>query len=146
RAGFVESRSYVLTLRNVIAEAVGDVSTLEAVAGQIIWQVGEDSAKRYRALPPEFSIDRLAEVRAWRQQPQRTNRKAAEKVMKRLSFDAPLEFGLQSRYGRTLSTTGTVYAEVPLSETADLEAIPAEVLDEAGALTGMLDLGDGGGA
>src|SRR5699024_7680690 len=121
------------------------VSTLEAVAGQIISQAGEDSAKRYRALPPEFSTDRFADVRAWWQHPQRTNRKAAEKVMKRLSFDAALEFGLQSRYGRTLSTTGTVYAEVALPEASELDAIAGEVLDEAGALNGMLDLPDGGG-
>lgn len=146
RAGFVESRSHVLTLRNVIAEAVGDVSTLEAVAGQIVSQAGEDSSKRYRALPPEFSTDRFAEVRAWWQQPQKTNRKAAEKVMKRLSFDAALEFGLQSRYGRTLSTTGTVYAEVVLPETDELDALVTEVLDDAGARAGLLDIDVNGGA
>lgn len=146
RAGFVESRSHVLTLRNVIAEAIGDVSTLEAVAGQIVSQAGEDSSKRYRALPPEFSTDRFAEVRAWWQQPQKTNRKAAEKVMKRLSFDAALEFGLQSRYGRTLSTTGTVYAEVVLPETGELDALVAEVLDDAGARAGLLDIDVNGGA
>src|SRR5699024_7088263 len=111
RAGFVVCRSHALTLRSVIAEAVGDVSTREAVAGQIVSRAGDESAKRYRVLPPEFSTDRFADVRTWWQQPQRTNRSAAEKVMKRLSFDAALEFGLQSRYGRTLSTTGTVHAE-----------------------------------
>ena len=146
RAGFVESRSHVLTLRNVIAEAIGDVSTLEAVGGQIVSQAGEDSSKRYRALPPEFSTDRFADVRAWWQQPQKTNRKAAEKVMKRLSFDAALEFGLQSRYGRTLSTTGTVYAEVVLPETGELDALVTEVLDDAGARAGLLDIDVNGGA
>ncbi|WP_346732461.1 DEAD/DEAH box helicase [Brevibacterium spongiae] len=140
RAGFVESRSHVLTLRNVIAEAVGDVSTLEAVAGQIISQAGEDSGRRYRALPPEFSTDRFTDVRTWWEQPQKTNRKAAEKVMKRLSFDAALEFGLQSRYGRTLSTTGTVYAEVVLPEVDEIGAIATEVLEEAGAQSGLLDI------
>lgn len=142
RAGFVESRSHVLTLRNVIAEAIGDFSTLGAVAGQVNSQAGEDSAKRYRALPPEFSTDRFADVRAWWQQPQRTNRKAVEKVTKRLSFDAALEFGLQSRYGRTLSTTGTVYAEVGLPDAETLDRITSEVLSDAGEAAGVLDLKD----
>ena len=113
RAGFVESRSHVLTLRNVIAEAVGDFSRLDAVAGQIISQAGDDSGRRYRVLPPQFSNDRFADVQSWWKNPQRTNRSAVEKVVRRLAFDASLEFGLQARYGRTLGTTGTVYAEVP---------------------------------
>lgn len=142
RAGFVESRSHVLTLRNVIAEAVGDFSRLDAVAGQIISQAGDDSGRRYRVLPPQFSNDRFADVQSWWKNPQRTNANAVRKVMRRLAFDASLEFGLQARYGRTLGTTGTVYAEVSLPETDELDAITTDVLSESGQITGALDLDD----
>lgn len=140
RAGFVESRSHVLTLRNVIAEAVGESCTLDALAGRIITLAGDDSAKRYRVLPPGFSTDRFADVRAWWQQPERSNRRAVDKVMNRLSFDAALEFGLQTRFGRTLSTTGTINAEVDLPDTGVLERLAAEVFGDAGELGGLLDL------
>lgn len=140
RAGFVESRSHVLTLRNVIAEAVGDSCTLDALAGRIINLAGDDSAKRYRVLPPGFSTDRFADVRAWWQDPERSNRRAVDKVVNRLSFDAALEFGLQTRFGRTLSTTGTIHAEVDLPDAGVLERLAAEVFGDAGELGGLLDL------
>ena len=41
------------------------------------------------------------------------------RVRKRLAFDAALEFGLQSRLGRTLELTGTVAAEVEAGARAD---------------------------
>lgn len=142
RAGFVESRSHVLTLRNVIAEAVGDFSRLDAVAGQIVSLAGDDSGRRYRVLPPQFSTDRFTDVQSWWKNPQRTNPAAVKKVIRRLSFDASLEFGLQARYGRTLGTTGTVYAEVSLPETDELDAITADVLAESGQIAGALELDD----
>src|SRR5699024_6366142 len=50
------------------------------------------------------------------------------------------------RCGRTRATAGTVYAEVVLPETEELDAIASEVLDEAGAHAGLLDSDDNGGA
>ncbi|MCQ9385740.1 DEAD/DEAH box helicase [Brevibacterium sp. 68QC2CO] len=141
RAGFVESRSHVLTRRNIIAHAVGDGGSLDLVADRILTQAGDDPERRYRVLPPEFSkTDRFSDVQAWWEQPGKRNADARKKVAKRLAFDTALEFGLDSRYGRTLSRTGTIAAEVLLPNPDELQELASGVLAESGEKYGELAL------
>ena len=51
------------------------------------------------------------------------------RVRRRLLFDAVLEFGLQSRVGRTLEQTGSAVVEVDAGEPAALARMAREVLD-----------------
>ena len=69
---------------------------------------------RYRLLPPDFADrDEFARVLAGRRPcAQVPPRRRARACKRRLLFDAVLEFGLQSRIGRTLELTGSVAAEV----------------------------------
>ncbi|MRK01382.1 DEAD/DEAH box helicase [Aeromicrobium sp. S22] len=114
RAGFVQSRSHSLTLRAVIREAVADHTeiALDQLVDRIIDLCGDDPHRRYRVLPPDFAdqdefspfwtSETLAKVPA----------RVRTRVRRRLLFDVELEFGLQSRVGRTLELTGSVAAKV----------------------------------
>ena len=67
---------------------------------------------RYQLLPPDI-VDRDEFVAFWQADAHSNSRRAAEnKAKRRLRFDVDLEFGLQSRTGRTLELTGSVAAEV----------------------------------
>ena len=69
---------------------------------------------RYQLLPPDI-VDRDEFVAFWQPDAHPNSRRAAEnKAKRRLRFDVDLEFGLQSRTGRTLELTGSVVAEVYL--------------------------------
>ncbi|TFC50334.1 MULTISPECIES: DEAD/DEAH box helicase [unclassified Cryobacterium] len=124
RAGFVQSRSHVFSLRNAIRDAIGDgVSTLDDVAEELLRRAGDDMFLRYRLLAPDV-VDRDSFSSFWsedsaRNVPARTMRL----VRKRLKFDLAMEFGLQSRVGRTLELTGSVAAEVDAGPETRLEAI-----------------------
>ncbi|GAA3533266.1 helicase [Aeromicrobium flavum] len=113
RAGFVQSRSHSLTVRSVLREAVGSAATsLDMLAERVIERAGDDAAHRYRVLPPD-----LAEKKEFAPFWQETTLKKVpqsvrKRVAKRLAFDAVLEFGLQSQFGRTLEMTSTVAVEV----------------------------------
>ncbi|WP_068403108.1 DEAD/DEAH box helicase [Kribbia dieselivorans] len=121
RAGFVQSRSHSLTLRAVLRAAVGDEPvSLDRLVERVIRQAGADPHRRYRILPPEFA-DR-AEFTAFWQNPERSKRRVERRVRRRLLFDAVLEFGLQSRLGRTLELTGTLAAEVDVEPSVMLKA------------------------
>jgi ATP-dependent helicase YprA (DUF1998 family) len=140
RAGFVQARSHSLTVRSVLREAVGsEARPLDTLADRVIERAGDDRELRYRILPPD-----LAEKREFRSfWEARTLAKVSQtvrgRVRRRLAFDATLEFGLQSRLGRTLELTGTLAAHVEAPRGAMLAAA-RQTLAEAG---GQLPLGDG---
>lgn len=123
RAGFVQSRSHTLTLRSVLRDAIGDAPiTLADLGDEVLGRAGDDPFKRYRILPPELA-DRDEFPRFWDSPTRRSVPPAVlGRVKNRLQFDAMLEFGLQSRVGRTLELTGSAVAEV--------EAGPADKLAE----------------
>ena len=115
RAGFVQARSHTLSLRAALRAALdhGDLDLAELTL-QVISAAGNDPFRRYQLLAPDI-VDRGEFVAFWKQGTTRTERLAAEKKAKRrLQFDIDLEFGLQSRVGRTLELTGSVAAEVYL--------------------------------
>lgn len=132
RAGFVESRSHVLTLRSVLRAAVDDAPiALDALVGEAIRQAGDDSFRRFRLVPPELA-ERAEFAPFWRREAARdVPPTVLTRVRRRLLFDAVLEFGLQSRVGRTLEQTGSVVVEVEAGQPAKLAAIARAVLDRA---------------
>ena len=124
RAGFVESRSHVLTQRSVLRAAVGDSPiALDALVEEAIRQAGDDRFQRFRLVPPELA-ERDEFSPFWKVESARdVPPNVATRVRRRLLFDATMEFGLQSRVGRTLEQTGSVAVEVEAGQAAKLAAI-----------------------
>ncbi|MFC6013014.1 DEAD/DEAH box helicase [Nocardia lasii] len=134
RAGFVQARSHTLSLRSTLRNALGDrvsgrqMLTLSELCAAVIERAGEDPNRRYRLLPPDIveHDEFTAYWQADRPAPQR--RKAAVNVARRVQFDIDLEFGLQSRLGRTLELTGSVVAEVDLGSPQRVSQLGAAAL------------------
>ena len=146
QAGFVTARSRRITLRSVLREALGQQRlTAEQLAHRVIADAGEDPFRRYRVLPVELATLPAMEA-FWRKPGSSDARKALDKVRRRLLFDVELEFGLESRVGRTLEHTGAVNAHVEAGSDADLArharlalaGLNQDTLDET--LTGHDDL------
>ncbi|WP_037182158.1 DEAD/DEAH box helicase [Rhodococcoides fascians] len=115
RAGFVQARSHTLSLRSTVRSAIGNSSlSLSELCEAIVSRAGDDSSRRYHLLAPDI-VEHDEFVAFWKPEATTTARnKAREKVLRRLEFDIDLEFGLQSRLGRTLELTGSAVAEVDL--------------------------------
>lgn len=129
RAGFVQSRSHVFGFRNAIRAAVGDFPiSLDSLVDMLLQQAGDDPFDRYRLLSPEIADH--DNFRAFWQSPSARAIPAAvlRRVRKRLLLDVELEFGLQSRVGRTLELTGSVAAEVDAGTASKLETVGRSVL------------------
>ncbi|PPJ30640.1 DEAD/DEAH box helicase [Nocardia nova] len=120
RAGFVQARSHTLSLRSTLRSALGSVAaesqlvSLPDLCEAVIERAGEDPARRYSLLAPDI-VER-DEFRAyWDPATNPAARAKARRIVsRRVQFDIDLEFGLQSRLGRTLELTGSVVAEVDL--------------------------------
>lgn len=134
RAGFVQARAHSLTLRSVLAEALGEEEmSLDALVDAVIAAAGDDPVLRYRLLPPE--IAQWQTFRPFWEEGKWTSaqkRKAKERVVRRLRFDAALEFGVYSQVGRTLEMTGTSSAHVDAGTPLLLERIAQEAISAAG--------------
>lgn len=115
RAGFVQARSHTLSLRSTLRSAIGDGAlTLPELCEAVITRAGDDPSRRYHLLASDI-VDHDEFTAFWRPDLSTAARKAATtKVLRRLKFDIDLEFGLQSRLGRTLELTGSAVAEVGL--------------------------------
>ena len=113
RAGFVEARSHTLTLRAALhaAVAAGSIS-LDMLVDEAIQQTGRDTFQRYRLLAPDCA-DRDSFTAFWTSATLRAVPAAVmRRVRRRLALDVALEFGLNSRTGRTLELTGAAAVEV----------------------------------
>lgn len=115
RAGFVQARSHTLSLRSTLRSAIGDSAlTLPELCQAVLTRAGDDPARRYHLLAPDI-VDHDEFTSFWKADATTAARKkATAKVLRRLEFDIDLEFGLQSRLGRTLELTGSAVAEVDL--------------------------------
>jgi len=124
RAGFVQSRSHVFSLRNAIREAIGDGSaTLDDLAEELLRRAGDDKFRRYRLLSPEL-VDRDTFAPFWETEKlSKVPTATMRLVRRRIKFDLAMEFGLQSRVGRTLELTGAIAAEVDGGPSTRLETI-----------------------
>ncbi len=144
RAGFVQARSHSLSLRTALRGALGDAELdLDELARVVIDRAGKDPMLRYQLLPPDI-VDRDEFVAFWKTDVHPNSRRAAEnKAKRRLRFDVDLEFGLQSRTGRTLELTGSVVAEVYLGAAHKAPIIGRRAVDKAGpaqfSLAGVSD-------
>ncbi|WP_375430760.1 DEAD/DEAH box helicase [uncultured Friedmanniella sp.] len=143
RAGFVESRSYTLTLRAAIrAATASEPTTLPQLVDTIIAQAGDDPSRRYRLLAPDLigrqGFDPFWQVKSQQSIPERTR----DDVRLRLLFDLACEFGVQSRIGRTLEVTGSVVAEVDAGPADQLAAAGRGTLEEAGYQGTLLTAAD----
>ncbi|ROR93803.1 uncharacterized protein DUF1998 [Salana multivorans] len=112
RAGFVQSRSHVLTLRSVLREAIpeDEVINLVTLRDEVLRLAGDDPIRRYRLLHPTLA-DREQFAKFWRE-PGRLNSRVRGRVAKRLDLDIAMELGLRSTVGRTLEETSTVLVDV----------------------------------
>ncbi|SDS78395.1 protein of unknown function [Nocardioides scoriae] len=136
RAGFVQSRSHGLTLRSVLRSAVNDhPRTLDALVDRVIESAGDDRQNRHRILPPDLAG--WSKLRGFWEAATlaRVTPKVRTMVRRRLLLDAVLEFGLQSRVGRTLERTGSVTAHVDVPEATLLAAARQAVADAGGTGT-----------
>ncbi|MFJ4657958.1 DEAD/DEAH box helicase [Nocardia sp. NPDC088792] len=122
RAGFVQARSHTLSLRSTLRNALsntvsgGEMMTLTELCERVVDRAGEDATRRYHLLAPDI-VEHVAFTAFWQPNPPGPDRrKALRNVKRRLQFDIDLEFGLQSRLGRTLELTGSVVAEVDLGD------------------------------
>ncbi|MHA6630904.1 DEAD/DEAH box helicase [Pseudonocardia sichuanensis] len=129
RAGFVQSRSHTLTLRAVLRAAVQDGPlALEQLVHEVIQLAGNDRMKRYRLLHPDCA-DRESFTPFWKSSTARgAPQSVRTRVQRRLALDAALEFGLNSRTGRTLERTGAVTVEVDAGEPAKIAAAARSAL------------------
>ena len=124
RAGFVQSRSHVFSLRSLLGSTIpAEGTSLRELVQAVVDNAGTDS-EHFALIPPD-----LTEHPAFRPfwdragQSARAIRSARQNVERRLLFDAGLEFGLNSHLGRTLELTGTI--------TAEADATPKQLLSAA---------------
>lgn len=132
RAGFVQARSHVLSLRSALRGVMGpDPIDLTQLTEAAVTATGKDPIRRYELLAPDVA-DRDEFAPFWSPTSQQSARRAATvKVKRRLQFDIDLEFGLQSRTGRTMELTGSAIAEVYLGKPGRAAAIGARAVDNA---------------
>ncbi|GAA0187842.1 DEAD/DEAH box helicase [Glutamicibacter creatinolyticus] len=131
RAGFVQSRSHTMLLRTALRRALDSgPATLAELVDTVISTAGTPE-ERFQLIAPEF-VDRDLFKPFWDPQadPQAQLR-ARRAVKKRLLFDAALEFGLQSRTGRTLELTGSVVVETDAGSTARTTSLARRAFEQA---------------
>nr|WP_285623793.1 DEAD/DEAH box helicase [Kineosporia sp. NBRC 101677] len=130
RAGFIQARSHTMSLRSALTAAVraGRIA-LDDLVEEAIRDAGDDSVARYRLVAPDCA-DRTSFAPFWSTP---TLRSVAPEVRRRAStrlhLDAALEFGLQSRTGRTLELTGTVAAQVDAGPASNLKHLARRAIE-----------------
>lgn len=131
RAGFVQARSHTLTLRGVLRAGVQHRDLgLDELVDEVVRAAGDNPFDRYRLLAPDCA-DRPAFDKFW-STPNANDvpREVRGRVRTRLALDIALEFGLNSRLGRTLELTGTVAAEVSAGRAGRLAASARAAIED----------------
>lgn len=134
RAGFIQARSHSMTLRAAFKTALesmgADESTVAELAEQAVTRA-ETAEERYQLLDPSIA-GRRAFKPFWSQGANASQRRRARtRAQKRLAFDAVMEFGLNSRMGRTLELTGSVAAAVDYGSEENLLSLIDNVLQRS---------------
>ncbi|MFB8408471.1 DEAD/DEAH box helicase [Streptomyces albidoflavus] len=124
RAGFVASRAWKFSLRSLVHEQLAKRSAeepgfaaegvpLNELIAALVKRASVDKEKLLASVvPPDLhDVDRVKRLLAGKK---RLPKGTWDLVGERLAFDTLLEFGLNSRLGRTLELTRTVAAEVYL--------------------------------
>lgn len=125
RAGFIQSRSHVFTLRNALRSALPAKTThgltLDALTHEACALADNGTAiDRFKLVPPELTHNSRFKPYWDSKATSESRRNAREVVLKRLRFDAAMELGLRARLGRTLELTGSVVAEVDAGPSQNL--------------------------
>ncbi|MEU3046949.1 DEAD/DEAH box helicase [Streptomyces sp. NPDC006984] len=126
RAGFVASRAWKFSLRSLVQEQLTERSAqepgfaadgvpLNELIAALVKRASVDKEKLLASVvPPDLhDVDRVKRLLAGKK---RLPRGTWDLVGERLAFNTLLEFGLNSRMGRTLELTRTVAAEVYLPD------------------------------
>ncbi|MFI1309970.1 DEAD/DEAH box helicase [Streptomyces albidoflavus] len=126
RAGFVASRAWKFSLRSLVHEQLAKRSAeepgfaaegvpLNELIAALVKRASVDKEKLLASVvPPDLhDVDRVKRLLAGKK---RLPKGTWDLVGERLAFDTLLEFGLNSRLGRTLELTRTVAAEVYLPD------------------------------
>lgn len=137
RAAFVQSRAHAFSLRNAIARAVDDDEvSIEQLAENLITLAGDDPHARYQLVAPDL-VERPGFAPFWqKERVSQVPRAVISRVKNRLLFDLAMEFGLQSRVGRTLELTSTMAARVDV-DAGELEHLARVVCEDT--LSNQLD-------
>ncbi|CAM5599531.1 DEAD/DEAH box helicase OS=Streptomyces rutgersensis OX=53451 GN=F0345_23120 PE=4 SV=1 [Streptomyces diastaticus subsp. diastaticus] len=126
RAGFVASRAWKFSLRSLVHEQLAKRSAeepgfaaegvpLNELIAALVRRASVDKEKLLASVvPPDLhDVDRVKRLLGGKK---RLPKGTWDLVGERLAFDTLLEFGLNSRLGRTLELTRTVAAEVYLPD------------------------------
>lgn len=126
RAGFVASRAWKFSLRSLVQEQLAQRSAeepdfadegvpLNELIAALVKRASVDKEKLLASVvPPDLhDVDKVKRLLAGKK---RLPKGTWELVGERLAFNTLLEFGLNSRAGRTLELTRTVAAEVYLPD------------------------------
>lgn len=126
RAGFVASRAWKFSLRSLVYEQLAERAAevpgfgtdgvpLNELIAALVRRASVDREKLLASVvPPDLhDVDRVKRLLAGKK---RLPKGTWELVGERLAFNTLLEFGLNSRQGRTLELTRTVAAEVHLPD------------------------------
>ncbi|MFF4230373.1 DEAD/DEAH box helicase [Streptomyces sp. NPDC001820] len=151
RAGFVASRAWKFSLRSLLFEQLRDragrspaertdgVPLNELIADLVVRAADDEQKLLSSVVPPDMhDIERVKKLLAGSK---RVGEPSWSLVGERLAFNTLMEFGLNSRWGRTLELTRTVAAEVHLPD-PERAARTAEALYEQ-QLNAMLPTEDG---
>ncbi|MGW6864632.1 DEAD/DEAH box helicase [Streptomyces sp. NPDC054901] len=138
-AGFVASRAWKFSLRSLLFEQLRErtaehpgetadgVPLNELIADLVLQAADEEKKLLSSVVPPDMhDIDRVKKLLAGSK---RAGEPSWSLVGERLAFNTLMEFGLSSRWGRTLELTRTVVAEVHLPD-PERAARTAEALYE----------------
>ncbi|MCA0435697.1 MAG: DEAD/DEAH box helicase [Actinobacteria bacterium] len=128
RAGFVDHRSHTMSLRTALRRPLNERKSLPDWVEAAMKAAEDDGFARYRLVPADLGDDPAFRP-YWAQSPYpRVPQTARTAVRRRLLFDAALEVGLQTSYGRTLEATGSIGVHVYAGRTPDLVAHGRTVL------------------
>ncbi len=131
RAGYVQARSHTMQLRTALRRALDSgPATLSELVDTVI-STASTPEERFQLIAPEF-VDRELFKPFWNPQADAQSQlRSRRAVKKRLLFDAALEFGLQSRTGRTLELTGSVVVETDAGSTSRMTSLARRALERA---------------
>src|SRR3954451_15250259 len=120
RAAFFSGRTHRFNLRATLSRALQErgrvnLTEIAAVALKRADNEPRPADALFSLVPPDLLWERDLNA-AWQQPDTPAAVAARAGLAKRLGFDAILEAGLRSRFGRTLETTNTAIPEVVISE------------------------------
>lgn len=131
RAGFVQSRSHTMLLRTALRRALDSGPATLAELVDTVISTASTPEERFQLIAPEF-VDRDLFKPFWDPQSDpKAQLRARRAAKKRLLFDAVLEFGLQSRTGRTLELTSSVVVETDAGSTARIISLARRAFEQS---------------